>query len=184
MGKGDITREKILDAATSEFAKFGLSGARVESIAKAIGMSKNHIYIHFGSKEALFTAVLEHNLDRIHSEVPLTAEDLPGYCGALFDFAMANPEIMRLKGWYALEGRGIELGSFIKNWEQKAGELAKAGVPGSFPADFLMKVIPTVASAWTIINPFGPPPTALSATKVAAIRQSVIEMIMMLTGAK
>ena len=55
----DQTRKRILDAATVEFARKGLGGARVDEIALRSKANKRMIYHYFGSKEHLFTAVLE-----------------------------------------------------------------------------------------------------------------------------
>lgn len=53
------TRKRILDAATAEFARKGLGGARVDAIALRSKSNKRMIYHYFGSKEELFKAVLE-----------------------------------------------------------------------------------------------------------------------------
>jgi len=53
-----ITRSRILSAATSEFAEKGYDGARVDDIAILSGLQKNVIYYYFKSKEGLFTEVL------------------------------------------------------------------------------------------------------------------------------
>lgn len=55
----DLTRKRILAAATAEFARKGLGGARVDEIAARSKANKRMIYHYFGSKEQLFTAVLE-----------------------------------------------------------------------------------------------------------------------------
>ncbi len=55
----DLTRRRILAAATAEFARKGLGGARVDEIALRSKSNKRMIYHYFGSKEQLFTAVLE-----------------------------------------------------------------------------------------------------------------------------
>jgi AcrR family transcriptional regulator len=55
----DLTRKRILAAATVEFARKGLGGARVDGIAARSKSNKRMIYHYFGSKERLFTAVLE-----------------------------------------------------------------------------------------------------------------------------
>src|SRR5438876_11196114 len=53
------TRRRILDAAKAEFARKGLGGARVDEIARRSRSNQRMIYHYFGSKELLFTAVLE-----------------------------------------------------------------------------------------------------------------------------
>jgi AcrR family transcriptional regulator len=55
----DATRARILEAAKREFARAGLGGARVDSIAARAKANKRMLYHYFGSKEDLFTAVLE-----------------------------------------------------------------------------------------------------------------------------
>ncbi|MEO8133862.1 MAG: TetR/AcrR family transcriptional regulator [Betaproteobacteria bacterium] len=53
------TRARILAAATTEFARCGLGGARVDRIAAEAETNKRMLYYYFGNKEALFLAVLE-----------------------------------------------------------------------------------------------------------------------------
>ncbi|CAB3785621.1 TetR/AcrR family transcriptional regulator [Pararobbsia alpina] len=53
------TRRRILAAAAEEFANGGLSGARVDQIARRALTNERMLYYYFGSKEQLFTAVLE-----------------------------------------------------------------------------------------------------------------------------
>ena len=55
----EATRRRILRAATGEFARLGLSGARVDRIAERARVNKRMIYHYFGSKDELFLAVLE-----------------------------------------------------------------------------------------------------------------------------
>jgi AcrR family transcriptional regulator len=52
-------QERILGAATEEFSRFGLGGARVDRIAARAGANKRMLYYYYGNKEALFLAVLE-----------------------------------------------------------------------------------------------------------------------------
>lgn len=54
-----VTREKILQMATREFATKGFDGARVDTIVARCKISKNLIYHYFDSKEALFIEVME-----------------------------------------------------------------------------------------------------------------------------
>jgi AcrR family transcriptional regulator len=53
------TRAAILRAATAEIAAKGLTGARVDAIAKRAGINKRMLYHYFGDKEGLYLAVLE-----------------------------------------------------------------------------------------------------------------------------
>src|SRR5260221_12709980 len=61
------TRAWILGAATGEFARHGLGGARVDRIAERAGSNKRMLYYYFGDKEGLFQAVLEQTYADIRS---------------------------------------------------------------------------------------------------------------------
>lgn len=67
-----------MQAAKKEFAKHGLGGARVDEIAERAKANKRMIYHYFGSKEKLFTAVLEAAyLDIRHAEQKLELDSMP-----------------------------------------------------------------------------------------------------------
>ena len=60
MSKGEQTRGAILDEALRIASKLGLEGLTIGSLADATGMSKSGLFAHFGSREDLQLAVLEH----------------------------------------------------------------------------------------------------------------------------
>jgi TetR/AcrR family transcriptional regulator len=61
----EVSQAKLLAAATEEFARHGLLGARVDTIASNAGVNKQLIYYHFNNKEALYVAVLE----RVYTDI-------------------------------------------------------------------------------------------------------------------
>jgi AcrR family transcriptional regulator len=97
------TKARLLDAAFGEFVQFGLAGARVDRIAAAAHANKQAIYAYFGSKEALFDAVLAERLGVLADAIPFTPHDLPGYAVAYFDYILTHPEHMRMAMWRRLE---------------------------------------------------------------------------------
>lgn len=96
------TKERIVRAATAEFAAHGVAGARVDRIATAAKANKRAIYDYFGDKSKLFAVVLERRLAELAEAVP-PSEDLPGYAERLFEYHRAHPEALRLVMWEALE---------------------------------------------------------------------------------
>ena len=62
--KGEQTRSAILDEALRIASKLGLEGLTIGSLADATGMSKSGLFAHFGSREDLQLAVLEHAAQR------------------------------------------------------------------------------------------------------------------------
>jgi AcrR family transcriptional regulator len=97
------TRARLLAAAYDEFVRVGFAGARVDRIATAASANKQAIYAYFGSKEALFDAVLADRLRVLADVVPFTPDDLAGYTGVLFDELTADPGLQRLTQWKMLE---------------------------------------------------------------------------------
>ena len=96
-------RERILRAATGEFARFGLGGARVDRIAARASANKRMLYYYFGDKEDLFLAVLEAEYARIRSaEQNLHLGDLEPQAAIrrlvefTWSYYLAHPEFMTL----------------------------------------------------------------------------------------
>lgn len=58
--KSAETRQQIIDAAYTLFYQSGFMRAGVDAIANAAGITKRTLYQHFGSKDELIEAVLEH----------------------------------------------------------------------------------------------------------------------------
>jgi len=186
MRNAEASRQRILEAATAEFSAHGIAGARVDRIAKAAGCNKNLIYIYFKSKDNLFKTVLKKHLSSAYETLPVDPENLPDFAVRVFDFAMANPELMRLMAWHNLEtkaGRFLEERSVERSGKvallaraQKAGQLGTA-----LPAGFLMNAILALATAWSAANAVGLPDTEVK-KRPAALRRNLAEAIRLLAG--
>lgn len=97
------SRRRLLDAATTEFAAYGIAGARVDRIAVTAGVNKAQMYAYYGSKSGLFDAVFREHNEAILDAVPFTAADLPGYAARLYDAYVNDPKLVRLATWNRLE---------------------------------------------------------------------------------
>lgn len=99
----DESRQNILDVATEEFARNGLSGSRIDEIAARTKTSKRMIYYHFGDKEGLYLAVLESVYRKIRAvEATLEIEHLEPEKALkrlvefTFDYQNNNEDFIRL----------------------------------------------------------------------------------------
>ena len=99
----EATRQRILDAAESEFSAKGLAGARVDVIAAGAGANKRMIYYYFGNKENLYVAVLENaysHMRREESGLSLDSIDPLAAIRALvlfkFDYYERHPVLISL----------------------------------------------------------------------------------------
>jgi AcrR family transcriptional regulator len=55
-------RRQLLEAALDIFLKFGFRKTSMDEVARAAHVSRQGLYLHFSSKEALFRAVVQHAL--------------------------------------------------------------------------------------------------------------------------
>lgn len=69
MGKGELTRERIVEAATALASRVGLEGLSIGALATELNLSKSGLFGHFGSKEELQLQVLEATVARFEREV-------------------------------------------------------------------------------------------------------------------
>jgi AcrR family transcriptional regulator len=118
------TRQRILGAATEEFARYGLGGARVDRIAARAGANKRMLYYYFRDKDNLFLAVLEASYARIRAaERELELEHLPPrealerLVRFTWHYFLAHPEFMTL-----LNSENLHKGRHVKR-SRKVGAL-------------------------------------------------------------
>lgn len=69
MGKGDETRERILEGAMALASRIGFESLSIGGLAEELGMSKSGLFAHFGSKEELQLRTLEAAAARFETEV-------------------------------------------------------------------------------------------------------------------
>ena len=99
----NATRDAILRAATKVFAKHGFAGGRVEMISTAAKSCDRMIYYYFGSKQALFVAVIEDTYRRFNEAEQALALDASQPRQALSElirfvwrYYQKNPEFIAL----------------------------------------------------------------------------------------
>jgi AcrR family transcriptional regulator len=77
MGKGTRTRATILTAAVETACLAGFEGLNLQPLADKVGMTKSGLYAHFGSKEALEVATLEHAAELFQTLIVAPAKSEP-----------------------------------------------------------------------------------------------------------
>lgn len=117
MGRGGVTRQKILAAAFEEFHLRGFQAASLDAILARAGATKGALYHHFPDKAALGYAVVE---EVVHTPV------LEAYIGPLRDESVdplsALQDVLRRRADDFVAG-GIELGCPLNNLAQEMSPL-------------------------------------------------------------
>jgi len=99
------TRERLIQAAGAAFARVGYEAASIRSLTEAAGTNLGAINFHFGSKEALYEAVLAAKLRPMPSageflvdlDRPTTPlEQLVGVLSCFLDLLRADPDVASL----------------------------------------------------------------------------------------
>jgi AcrR family transcriptional regulator len=110
---GELSRERILDAATEIAAERGYEGASIALVSKKCGLPASSIYWHFTNKDDLIAAVIERSFaDWLMAwQVPDegTARDrLVGLAMQIAKALLDSPDFIRLGLMLALERRPVE----------------------------------------------------------------------------
>jgi AcrR family transcriptional regulator len=71
-------REEILDAALSEFAQHGFSGASTDAIARAVGISQPYLFRLFGTRKSLHLHLVERCFDDTYETFRAASDGLTG----------------------------------------------------------------------------------------------------------
>jgi AcrR family transcriptional regulator len=173
-------RETILGAARSEFAQYGLAGARIDRIAKAADASKERLYAHFRDKEALFRSVVATDAAEFFAAVTLRPDAIPEFVGDIYDLTCRRPEHLRMMTWASLEGFAldpppIEDPESVVARDIRTIETAQAAghVDASWQPMDLLVLLFGIAQAWAQ-SPHPDAGTADPAT-IAARRAAAIE---------
>jgi TetR/AcrR family transcriptional regulator len=173
----DRTREAILAAAQHEFARKGLSGGRVDAIARRARANKRMIYHYFGSKDGLYLAALE----RVYADLRGTERTLD--LGGLepeaairrlveftFDYSQAHPELISLINNENLHRarhlrRSKKVRELHSPFVAMIGDILKRGVakgvfrPGLDPVDLYITIAAVgyfyLSNNWTLSAIFG-----------------------------
>ena len=146
MRSSKITRDKILKAAEKAFAEKGYWGAKIDEIAAAAQINKRLIYVHFGSKEALYKAVLQNVYRSLNGigkciDPALSPEKaIESFVFESFDFLSKNERAVRIMMWENLNEAefmtGPEMGDMKNDTAALLKSIIRTGIKdGIFKSD-------------------------------------------------
>ena len=112
MGKGDKTRDAILDRALRMASELGLEGLTIGRLADELELSKSGLFAHFSSKDNLQVQTLDRAAERFADAVVRPALAAPAgepRLRALFEGWLDWPKRVRLPGGCLFAGAATEL---------------------------------------------------------------------------
>jgi AcrR family transcriptional regulator len=114
---GEVSRRRILDAASEIAGERGYSGTSISEVSKLSGLPNSSIYWHFKDKDALFAAVIEDSYSRwlddfrARSREPMAS---PGEAVArLHESLLGFPAFLRFGHLVILEQHDEELSARV-----------------------------------------------------------------------
>ena len=110
---GELSRERILDAAAEIAAERGYEGASIALVSAKCGLPASSIYWHFTNKDDLIAAVIERSFgDWLKAwQVPVEGSPQDRLVGLAMQIAKAlldSPDFIRLGLMLSLERRPVE----------------------------------------------------------------------------
>ena len=111
---GDISRQRILDAATAVAAERGYDATTISAVSELSGLPPTSIYWHFADKDDLIAAVIDRSFETWSQALRLpehgTAGERAREIGAQVAAALQEtPDFLRLGLKLALDRRPVEL---------------------------------------------------------------------------
>ena len=96
-------RLRLLDAAAESFASLGYAKSTIEEIARAAGVSKGLLYVHYRSKEELLLAVVARTLEEwdressaAYTQATSARDQLERMHQASLQYAASHPLLFRI----------------------------------------------------------------------------------------
>ena len=147
------TRQKMLNAASCGFRKYGYAGIGVDALSKAAGVTSGAFYSHFGSKDGAFNVSLATGLDEVIVGVPIfQSEHGTDWVKAFTEYYLGKPHQNDLESGCAmatLTPEVVRFGPEVQEiFEKKMTIIAglfASGLAGSSDEDRL-------ARAWSTLS--------------------------------
>jgi AcrR family transcriptional regulator len=189
--KGELTAERILDAAEALFAERGYAGTTLRDVAARVGLRIPSLYNHFPSKDALYAAVLERGIGPVLQILGAFSEgarrDRSEVIAEVMELLQRHPNLPRLVVHETLSG-GQRLTPMLRTWIEpifgRAGEMvAESPSGGRWTAEQIPLLVLAMyhmmvgyfasASLWADLNGTDLLSPAMFAQQTALLREIV-----------
>ena len=152
-------RNALLDAAATLFAARGVAAVSVRDVAAHAGVNHGLVHRHFGSKHALFTAVLDRGAREIASTAPASGAAETDALLALFNAAAANQTYWRLLARALLDEKKpheiqTEFPTIRRLLEALAGARRRGALAAELDPRMVAGAVAAMGLGWLLFEPF------------------------------
>jgi TetR/AcrR family transcriptional regulator len=124
-------QQRILKAALKEFSVYGLTGARIDRIAKAANINKAMIFYYFSSKENLYQLVVKNVFQQVAPGIIqlVSSHPVPGvFLEKVTEFYIGifskNPDFVRMVGLELIQNPKNIVSAVTRFFQEKDGQIA------------------------------------------------------------
>lgn len=162
----DQRRSAILNAARKLFFEKGFRYVTVENIARKAELSKGSIYLHFRSKEEIYTQILLNDIDKFNKKSSLifqngksAAELVMDFAFIYVDFFLNDRELFRIMMTFMLHTEDMNLAETVNqhiieatnNTVKIIETILQQGIEkGEFPSDINLRL--SRNAMWGLLN--------------------------------
>jgi AcrR family transcriptional regulator len=130
--KDEVIRLEVIKAARDLFQRYGLFKTTMEDIAKAVGKGKSTLYYYYKSKDEIFEAILQEDMDEVFQAVKGAVEKETTAEGKLKTFTLTRLKFLdqKVNLFSIIVGEMADNPKLIKknkkDYEFKEGELLRS----------------------------------------------------------
>lgn len=136
------TPDRLIEIATRLFAARGFYGVSIAAVADELGMTKQALLHHFGTKEKLYSAVLERIADRYMAALG-EVEDVAEFFDRFSEYALTRKDDMAVIARELLDNEQRAAAArqwFLKPFLNRLVEMAQIARPGLSRSEALAEV--------------------------------------------
>jgi AcrR family transcriptional regulator len=185
----EFRQSEIIAAARNVFAEKGYIAATVDEIAALAALAKGTIYVYFDSKEQIYNAVLENDLDALRAltlekiaAAETAKEKISAYVNARFKYCEERRDFFRIM-YIEPSGSPVLSKTKAREWLREPVRQLTAAIENAIQ-EKQMHAWPAETLAWTVADlTSGALQRRLSATPTTTARQDADFLIKFIDAA-
>jgi len=185
----EFRQSEIIEAARKVFAEKGYIAATVDEIAALAALAKGTIYVYFDSKEQIYNAVLENDLDALRAltlekiaAAETAKEKISAYVNARFKYCEERRDFFRIM-YIEPSGSPVLSKAKAREWLREPVRQLTAAIENAI-TEKQMHPWPAETLAWTVADLSGGAlQRRLSATPTTTARQDADFLIKFIDAA-